>query len=127
MSERKIVDYKILYEEFFEPLEVAVYAYIEQGWQPHGPVVSWPEADGRAPALVQPMVRYAEPEPALNDELERLAFKLADRITKPPRDTIAYWTEIYECRDKILAIKAKREGGQDIMTAARNATKESEA
>jgi hypothetical protein len=107
MTERRIVDYTIIEHARPAPYFVAdVLAAIKSGWELFGPPHILENVVG------QPMVRYAEPEPALGDDLAWLAFELASGVTKAPGQTTAYWTEIYDFCDKILAIKAKRKGGE---------------
>lgn len=108
MSDWRIIGYLIKWAEYPCDLEEAVNASVQLGWVPHGSMVfdpGIPENSIRAASWYQPMVRYAEPEP---DELAKLAYELAAEVF----DGDFGWPDCERTARKILAIKAKSEGGE---------------
>jgi hypothetical protein len=79
MTERKIVDYVTAVEDSLDALDNVIRSYLNDGWAPFGSLAFSDNTNNPAlpVAWVQPMVRYAEPEP---DNAALVAYR--DRIVE---------------------------------------------
>jgi hypothetical protein len=106
MTERRIVEYKMLRVSGNAMTTEAVNKEIADGFQPYGSKIHI-ETGSNFFHFYLPMVRYAEPEP--DNKLAQLAFALAKRVKglNPP----SKYSQFHDPADAILAIEAGGDNG----------------